>query len=254
MLQQTPVARVEPVWLAWQEAWPTPQDLDRAPTAEVLRAWGRLGYPRRALRLQEAARAVVVRFGGTLPHEEVRLRTLPGVGEYTAAAVAAFAYGQRTVVLDTNVRRVLARLAVGTALPPPTLRASERACAAALLPTPPRRAAEWNAALMELGALVCTARAPVCDQCPLRAMCAWVLAGRPADQHAAARRTQPWHGTDRQARGRLLARVRESSGPSPAASLAGAWDDAAQRERALASLVADGLLERSPAGYRLPGG
>lgn len=244
MLQQTPVARVEPVWRAWLARWPTPADLAAAPTADVLRAWGTLGYPRRALRLQEAARAVVDRHGGALPATEAELRALPGVGGYTAAAVAAFAFGLRAVVLDTNVRRVLARVLDGVALPPAHLSAAESARAAAVVPHDDAAAARWSVAVMELGALVCTARSPRCAACPVADLCAWRRAGYPALD--ARRRTQAWAGTDRQARGRLMAALRSATGPVPMAALAVAWPDDAQRERALASLVADGLTIRHP--------
>ena len=242
MLQQTPVVRVEPAWRAWMSAWPTPADLAAAPTADVLRAWDRLGYPRRALRLQECARAVVERHGGEVPTDEDALLALPGVGAYTAAAVRAFAFGRRSVVLDTNVRRVLARAVDGVALPAPSLTAAEARRAAALVPAADADAARWAAASMELGALVCTARAPRCDVCPVRASCAWLAAGRPADEHAHRRRTQAWTGTDRQARGRIMAVAREALGPVPQHAVDAAWPDATQRARALASLLADGLL------------
>ena len=180
MLQQTPVSRVEPVWRQWHERWPGPGDLAAAGHDEVLRAWGRLGYPRRALRLHACAVAVVDRYGGVLPAGEAELAALPGIGQYTAAAVLAFAYGRRSVVLDTNVRRVLARALDAAALPAPHLTAAERARAAAVVPDDDATAARWNAAVMELGALVCTARSPGCHACPLEGRCAWLAEGRPA--------------------------------------------------------------------------
>lgn len=256
MLQQTPVVRVEPVWRAWMDRWPEPADLAAAPTADVLRAWGRLGYPRRALRLQECARAVVERHGGEVPRGEAALRALPGVGEYTAAAVTAFAHGRRAVVVDTNVRRVLARAVGGVALPAPSYTAAERATAAAVAPPGDEDAVLWAAASMELGALVCTARGPRCGACPVRDACAWRRAGRPGDEHADRRRTQAWAGTDRQARGRVMAVLRDAPGPVPRAVVADAWHDAAQLDRCVASLVEDGLVEQvdGPGGalYRLP--
>ena len=252
MLQQTPVARVLPVWQEWMARWPSPAHLARASAADVLRAWGRLGYPRRALRLQQAAHLITTEYDGEVPDSVEALRELPGVGEYTAAAVAAFAYRRRTVVLDTNVRRVLQRLVVGEALPPPTLTRGERDRAAELLPPDPAQSARWNAAVMELGALVCTARAPACTGCPVASHCAWLAAGRPKDKYAHRRRRQSWEGTDRQARGRLLAALRAHEHPVPAEDLAPVWTDAEQRRRALATLVADGLAELSPAGYHLP--
>ena len=210
MSQQTPVARVEPVWREWMRRWPDPAALAGAPTAQVLRVWGRLGYPRRALRLIEAARAVVAEHGGTLPEGYEELLALPGVGPYTAGAVRAFAYGRRALALDTNARRVLARAVGGTALPPPNLGRAERERAEALLPPDDAGAALWSAAVMELGALVCTAGDPRCGECPWRGRCAWVAAGRPPDEHAARRRRQAWRGTDRQARGLVMARLRET--------------------------------------------
>ncbi len=266
MLQQTPVSRVAPVWRAWQTRWPGAADLAAAGTDEVLRAWGGLGYPRRALRLQECAAVVVREHDGVLPTEEATLLTLPGVGAYTAAAVLAFAHGRRSVVLDTNVRRVLARALDGAALPPPHLAAAEQRRAAALVPAEDAQAAAWNAAVMELGALVCTARNPRCVQCPIAERCAWLAAGSPPDVHAAVRRRQAWAGTDRQARGRVMALLRESVGPVSVAAVTAAWPEDAQRHRVLAGLLADGLLDEvtadapsgrdaadlPPAGYRLP--
>lgn len=244
MLQQTPVLRVEPAWRAWMERWPDPTALAHAPTADVLRAWDRLGYPRRALRLQECARVLVERHGGEVPDDEAALLALPGIGPYTAAAVRAFAFGRRAVVLDTNVRRVIARAVDGRALPVPALTVAETRAAEALVPDDDAQAARWAAASMELGALVCTARAPACDACPLRSSCAWLAAGRPADAHAARRRTQAWHGTDRQARGRIMALLRDALEPVPAHALAEAWPDAVQRDRCVDGLVADGLVVR----------
>nr|WP_246260686.1 A/G-specific adenine glycosylase [Cellulomonas taurus] len=252
MLQQTPVVRVEPAWHAWMTRWPTPADLAAAAPADVLRAWDRLGYPRRALRLRECAQAVVERHGGELPTEEAELRALPGIGEYTAAAIRAFAFGLRSTVLDTNVRRVLARVAEGIALPAPALTAAERRLAGAFVPEDDATAARWAAASMELGALVCTARSPRCDDCPVRGLCAWRAAGFPADVHAARRRTQAWGGTDRQVRGRIMALLRDALEPAPAHAVAAVWPDDEQRDRCLASLLADRLVEQVGDRYRLP--
>lgn len=264
MLQQTPVARVEPAWRAWLARWPTPADLAAASPGDAVRAWDRLGYPRRALRLHECAVAIVERHGGQVPDDEAALRALPGVGVYTAAAVRAFAFGRRAVVLDTNVRRVLARLAAGTALPAPTQTAAEVALADSLTPLDDRTAARWSLATMELGALVCTARAPSCTQCPVASSCAWLAAGRPADEHAHRRRAQPWAGTDRQVRGRVMALLREGLGAVPADAVAGVWPDSHQLARCVEALVADGLVvpltaagaaagpDDDPAAYALP--
>lgn len=245
MLQQTPVSRVEPAWRAWLARWPAPADLAAASPADVLRAWDRLGYPRRALALHACARAIVERHGGRVPDDEAALRALPGVGAYTAAAVRAFAFGRRAVVLDTNVRRVLARLD-GSALPPPAQTAAEVARADERTPADDAAAARWSLAVMELGALVCTARAPRCDACPLASSCAWLAAGRPPDEHAHRRRTQRWAGTDRQVRGRVMALLREASGPVPAERIAAVWPDREQLDRCLAALVADGLVVPLP--------
>ena len=264
MLQQTPVARVEPAWLAWMARWPTPADLAAASPGDAVRAWDRLGYPRRALRLHACAAAIVERHDGAVPDDEAALLALPGVGAYTAAAVRAFAFGRRAVVLDTNVRRVLARLASGVALPAPSLTAAEVALADRLTPADDATAARWSLATMELGALVCTARAPRCEECPVASSCAWLAAGKPPDEHAGRRRTQPWHGTDRQVRGRVMALLREGIGPVPAEALARVWPDVRQLTRCVEALVADGLVvplgpagapvgpEDEPAAYRLP--
>lgn len=248
MLQQTPVVRVEPAWRRWMRRWPTPADLAEESTAEVLRAWDRLGYPRRALRLQQCARAVVEEHDGELPRTEEELLALPGVGTYTAAAVMAFAYGRRAVVLDTNVRRVLSRALAGEALPPPSLTRAELRDAGAVVPDDDARASRWNAAVMELGALVCTARSPRCDACPVADRCAWLAAGRPADALAAVRRRQGWHGTDRQVRGRIMAALRAADHLVPGEALRRAVldPDDAQLDRCLAGLVADGLVVERP--------
>jgi len=241
MLQQTPVSRVLPVYAAWVERWPSPADLARVPAGEAVRAWGRLGYPRRALRLHACARILTERHDGRVPDDVAQLRALPGVGDYTAAAVASFAYGQRHAVLDTNVRRVLSRVVAGRAVPSPTVSVAERRLAESLLPDRDR-AARWSVAVMELGALVCTARTPHCTTCPVRSQCRWRAAGYPAAE-GAARRSQSYAGTDRQCRGRLLAVLRDSSGPVDKHRLDQAWDDDVQRERSLDSLLVDGLVE-----------
>lgn len=241
MLQQTPVVRVQPRWVEWMRRWPTAADLAAAPTAELLRAWDRLGYPRRALRLQECARVLVADHGGELPTGLDDLRALPGVGEYTAAAVTAFAHQQRAVVVDTNIRRVLVRTIQGAALPAPGLTAGERNLAAASLPLERERSVAWNQAVMELGALVCTARVPRCEQCPLAgSACAWFAAGKPAPEPG-RRRAQPFEGTDRQMRGRIMRQLR-TGGPVPRSRLLDLDPhNPEQVLRCIASLVRDGL-------------
>lgn len=255
MLQQTPVVRVLPVWREWLTRWPEPADLAAEAPGEAVRAWGRLGYPRRALRLHEAARAIVDRHGGAVPDDHAALLALPGVGAYTAAAVASFAFGQRHVVLDTNVRRVLARVVEGHALPSRSITASETALASSLVPEADDVAARWAVASMELGALVCTARTPRCGQCPLSTRCAWRALGRPEAAGArAARPAQRWHGTDRQMRGRIMALLRSAEGVVAWERLQAEVPEAdGQRERCIDSLVADGLAEPDDAGLRLPG-
>ncbi|GAA4895143.1 A/G-specific adenine glycosylase [Tessaracoccus lubricantis] len=238
MLQQTPAARVEGPWLAWMERWPTPARLAEATTADVLRAWGRLGYPRRALRLQGAARAVVERYDGELPPDEDALLALPGVGSYTAAAVLAFAFGRRSLVLDVNVRRVLARIDAGAEHPARTETAAERRRAWTYVPDGDSEAALWSAAAMELGATVCTARNPACERCPVASHCAWLRAGKP-EWDGPPRVAQAWEGTDRQCRGRIMAALRAAHGHVPRADLV--WPDPEQLGRGIDSLVADGL-------------
>jgi A/G-specific adenine glycosylase len=252
MLQQTPVARVLPVYQTWLERWPKPVDLAVEPPGEAVRAWDRLGYPRRALRLHAAAQAIVERHGGEVPDDHAALLALPGVGTYTAAAIASFAFGQRHAVVDTNVRRVLSRALIGLAQPSISPTVADQRLAASALPAHEPTAARWAVASMELGALVCTARTPRCDECPIRGRCAWVLSGSPP-YDGPPRRGQTYEGTDRQVRGRLLAILRAASGAVPKKTLDACWPDAIQRERALDALVADGLVEPLPrARYRLP--
>lgn len=242
MLQQTPVSRVLPVWAAWLERWPTPAALAAASQADAVRAWERLGYPRRAKRLWECARVIADAHGGQVPTDAVALRALPGVGEYTASAVEAFAFGRRSVVLDTNVRRVLGRAWLGQALPGPAATRAERELADEIAPERPGAASVWAAASMELGALVCTARAPRCEECPLATSCAWLAAGATGLAEA-PRRTQAWKGTDRQVRGRIMALLRDADAPLVLAGRAALEDvEPGQLDRCIESLVQDGLV------------
>lgn len=254
MLQQTPVSRVLPAYQAWLGRWPTPAALAAATPADAVRQWDRLGYPRRAIRLHAAARIITERHDGRVPASLADLRALPGVGAYTAAAVASFAYGQRHAVLDTNVRRVLARLVTGVAQPAGTAASvAEIAMASSLLPPQSqRRAATWSVAVMELGALVCTAARPGCGQCPVAAQCAWRLGGsQPGSQ---PRRQGRYEGSDRQARGAIMAVLRAAAAPVPPGGLEECWPQPAQRARALTGLVADGLVTHALDGsYTLPG-
>ncbi|NKZ11661.1 A/G-specific adenine glycosylase [Mycolicibacterium septicum DSM 44393] len=243
MLQQTPVARVEPIWLAWIDRWPTPSATAAAGSAEVLRAWGKLGYPRRAKRLHECAVVIAGEYGDEVPTDVDTLLTLPGIGAYTARAVACFAYSASVPVVDTNVRRVVTRVLRGQADAP--ARARDLDDVAALLPDD-ATAPTFSAALMELGAVVCTARAPQCGSCPL-SHCRWRSAGYP--EGTTTRKVQRYAGTDRQVRGKLLDVLRDSSSPVTRAQLDVAWlTDTAQRDRALDSLLVDGLVEQTVDG------
>jgi A/G-specific adenine glycosylase len=255
MLQQTQVARVQPVYLEWLRRWPTPDRLAAEPSGVAIQAWGRLGYPRRALRLHQCAVAITERHGGRVPDDVAMLLALPGIGAYTARAVAAFAFGQRQPVVDTNVRRLVARAHSGQSEAGPATTAADFMLVEELLPELPDRAARASIAFMELGALVCTARDPACDECPLLAACAWHRAGRPEPVVPVPRRTQRYEGTDRQCRGALLAVLR-SAAPTdvPGPKLLESWSDQAQRDRALAGLIEDGLIVRTRRGrYGLPG-
>ena len=247
MSQQTPVSRVVEPWRHWMKRWPTPADLACSEADEVLRAWGRLGYPRRALRLLETARKLAAR-GNEVPETEQELLELPGVGRYTAAAILAFAFGRRSLVLDVNVRRVLARLADGHARPAPAETAAERARAATWLPEDDIECAAWSQAVMELGALICVAGSPTCSACPIREHCRWVADGSPV-WNGPTRPVQPWAGTDRQCRGRIMASLRATAQGVLPHDLV--WHDPVQLDRCIASLVADGLAHRVGEGIKL---
>jgi A/G-specific adenine glycosylase len=251
MLQQTPVSRVLPAYDAWLARWPTPSDLAAEPAGEAVRQWGRLGYPRRALRLHAAARTIVAEHAGRVPEELEALLALPGIGAYTARAVAAFAFSRRHPVLDTNVRRVLARAVEGTAAPRRSATAADRRAAEHLLPADPALATRTSLALMELGALICTARRPRCAACPVRDTCSWRRSGC-APQRRQRRNRPGYAGSDRQTRGALLAVFRDATGPVSPERLASAWPLGQQRERALSGLLTDGLVEQAPGGYTLP--
>lgn len=250
MLQQTPVSRVEPAWHEWTRRWPDPAALAADSPGEAIRMWGRLGYPRRALRLHEAATEMVGQHGGAVPSTYEELLALPGIGTYTAAAVASFGFGARHAVLDTNVRRVHARVFDGIAdagSASPNRRETEEA----LTRVPYDEPAKHSVAVMELGAVVCTARSPRCGVCPITDLCAWLVAGRP--ERESARPPQTYAGTDRQVRGKLLAVLREGPDVVAKPALDVVWNDGVQRERALAGLIEDGLVEVvGRDSYRLP--
>jgi len=245
MLQQTPAVRVIPSYQAWLARWPTPAALTGDTPGDAVRMWGRLGYPRRALRLYETAAMIACRHGGKVPADLDDLLALPGVGPYTARAVAVFAYGRRHAVVDTNVRRVATRAIRGVARAgSPT---GDLALVEPLVPSVPATAAHFAAALMELGALVCTARTPRCTECPFAGICAWRQAGYP-EPLAPSRRAQAYEGTDRQVRGLLLDVLRATHEPVITNKLDAVWADTAQRARALDTLVTDGLVHRLPDG------
>lgn len=243
MLQQTPVSRVLGPWQEWLERWPEPDDLAAEEPGAAVAAWGRLGYPRRAQRLHRTAQEISARHGGRVPDTLEELRALPGVGQYTAAAIFSFAFGGRAVVLDTNIRRLLVRVEHGREFPPVSATAAEWREAEAWLPDDDPTAAAWAAASMELGALVCTARSPRCQDCPLAQHCAWRAAGYPRHD-GPPRRGQAWHGTDRQCRGVILDLVRQNPDGVTVELALDAWADREQAERSLAGLLADELVRR----------
>jgi len=256
MLQQTQVERVLPQFLAWMTRWPTPSALAADAPGEAVRAWGRLGYPRRALWLHRAATELATAHGDTVPADVDALLSLTGVGPYTARAVAAFAFGQRHPVVDTNTRRVIARLVHGRAAAGAP-RASDLDDMAALLPDDPAAATTFNAAAMELGAVVCTARAPRCGECPLAAWCEWRGAGYPDNAPRGRAKQAAFAGSDRQVRGRIMALARDAPGPvardaALEAAAVGGLADPQQAERALSSLITDGLLIAVNDTVRLP--
>lgn len=276
MSQQTQMSRVVPYWESWMAVWPDAAALAVASTAEVITAWGRLGYPRRALRLQECARVVAEEYANELPHTYEELVALPGVGDYTASAVLSFAFGERVAVIDTNIRRVLSRVFLGVESRGGAASRAERELAERVLPEemPERDAsgssAIWNQAVMELGATVCTAKAPQCGDCPLWGECAFLAAGLPGLGERRTRPRQRFQGTDRQVRGIILNALRQAAaqaargvadgrletgapGAVPRSQIEQLWPDHVQLDACIASLDEDGLLDMLPDGsLRLP--
>lgn len=248
MLQQTPVARVLPVWEEWIARWPTPEACASAPLSEVITVWGRLGYPRRAKRLHEAALVMATTHDGSVPVQLDALLALPGVGDYTARAVRCFAFAIPDPVVDTNVRRVLARLVEGHGeAGPPRAKADLDAGQAALdRVTSVVDKVTLSKGLMELGAMICTARSPQCETCPVASQCEWKSRGYPAYEGPKAPGQRKFEGSDRQVRGLILRELRGSDTPVPTAFLATLTDDSSQFDRAAASLRADGLVQESP--------
>ena len=248
MLQQTPVNRVLPVWVEWMARWPTPSDLAKATPAQVITAWGRLGYPRRALRLHAAAQIIAEDFNSEVPADELTLQLLPGIGHYTAAAIAAFAYKKRTLVMDVNIRRVLTRVIDGVEHPKLTSTSVENASRQTLVPE--KDAHVWAAATMELGAIVCTSQNPKCELCPVISACNWRKNGYPKSD--LIRKSQEWNGTDRKCRGTIVQALRESESLTESA-IQKLWPDHSQVEKALETLIGDHLIEKlSRSRYRLP--
>ena len=248
MLQQTPVQRVLPVYNEWMKRWPTPAHLAKATPAEVITAWGRLGYPRRALRLHECAKVITTEFKGVIPNTESELRKLPGIGEYTAAAMVAFAFEGRSLVLDINIRRLFSRLYKGEEAPAAAPTKAERHEYAEYVPQ--KNAHLWAAATMELGALICTAKNPICGRCPVADSCQWRSLDYPATDRI--KRTQTWHGTDRQCRGTIVQALRENSTLNKK-QIHLLWDVPSQVEKAILTLLDDGLIEeRRKNTYSLP--
>jgi A/G-specific adenine glycosylase len=248
MAQQTQIARVDAAWTAFMQRYPTPRALAAASTAEVLRAWAGLGYNRRARNLQRAAAAIEADHAGRVPESLEALEALPGVGPYTARAVAAIAFGQPVAAVDTNVRRVVTRV-LGRPLGPRDLQAAADALVESDDP------ATWTHASMELGAVVCVARAPQCHACPVAGWCA--SAGRVlTPERRMSARELPFERTNRWLRGRIIERLRALDDKAWAVlpTAIGEHDEAAV-EAAVAALQRDGLLERRPDGaVRLPSG
>ena len=248
MLQQTPVNRVLPKWDEWMKRWPTPKDLAKASPAEVITAWGRLGYPRRALRLHGAAQIIAQDFNNQVPEDPAILQTLPGIGEYTAAAIAAFAFEKQTLVMDVNIRRLLTRVIDGNEHPKPAPTVKEKASRLALQPS--KNAHIWAAATMELGALVCTSKNPACELCPIISQCQWRKNGYPKTE--LIRKSQDWHGTDRKCRGTIVQALRENESLTEPA-IKKLWPEESQVEKALKTLLEDQLIQALPRRrYRLP--
>jgi A/G-specific adenine glycosylase len=251
MLQQTPVTRVLPKLAEWLERWPTPAALAESSPGDAVRAWDRLGYPRRALNLHASAVAIVERHGGEVPSDVPALLALPGVGDYTARAVSVFAFGQRHPVVDINIRRVIARAVLGLDSPGPAAK-RDLVDMEKLLPPDDVDARLFNAGIMELGALVCVARTPRCASCPIAESCRWRAEGYPVTDGPATPRQKKYEGSDRQVRGLVLAELRAADVPVTHDELSRVWADAAQLERSITGLLSDGLVVESSGGLELP--
>ncbi len=253
MSQQTQVARVVPVYHRFLAAFPTVADCAAAPLGDVLRAWEGMGYNRRARDLHRVAAVVVADYGGVIPDSLSTLLLLPGVGPYTARAVLAFAFGRDVGVVDTNAGRVLSRAVAGRPLRP----AEAQELVDRMVP--PGRGWTFGQSLLDLGAIVCTTRAPSCDSCPVRRRCRWAAAGRPDPDPAGGSagvsgRQSRFSGSDREGRGRLVAALRAGPLEDGQVARAAGWaGDPRRAERVLDALVAEGLVVRDRDGtLRLP--
>lgn len=260
MSQQTQMSRVEPKWREFMDLWPTPTAMADSSVAEVIRRWDRLGYPRRAVNLHRCATAIVEDHGGVVPADRDALLALPGIGTYTSAAVASFAFGLREPVIDTNIRRVLARAVNGEAVAWAANAKRDDAEMLALLPEDRERAKLWNASSMELGAVVCQARKPLCEACPIADLCEWRAREYPAAT-VKPRVQAEFEGSDRQLRGQIMRLLRSQPEGVDVTEVPSLLDqprnivDTVHAERLLKladDLVTDGLAERTEDRIHLP--
>ena len=238
LLQQTQVGRVEAKYREFLDCWPTPSDLASAELSELLKYWVGLGYPRRARNLHRTAQQITNLHQGEVPRELEQLLKLPGVGPYTARAVMIFAYEKDLGVVDTNVGRLLARWCDSSLRPKIAQEIADKLVA-------PGRSWDWNQGLFDLAATVCTKRSPQCGACPVNSWCAWHGAGTdPADGSAGvSKKQQPFQGSDRQARGLLMAALAQGSiDTSEAAAVMGLLDQQCRATQLVDDLRNEGLI------------
>jgi A/G-specific adenine glycosylase len=241
MLQQTQVSRVIPYFEEFRTTFPTPSAMAKTPKSKVISMWGGLGYPRRALRLHELATVLAEDFDDEVPADYETLISLPGIGNYTANAILAFAFQKRSIVIDTNIRRVIARAVLGQEWPTKSITKSEREVIESLVPRQHKAASMYSAAIMELGQVICVSK-PKCDLCPIKKECNWVLEGKPAG--VKVNRTQAWHGTNRKCRGMILRAIREESSVT-IHSLSKSWENREQLESCVEALIEEGFIKKS---------
>jgi A/G-specific adenine glycosylase len=252
MLQQTQVPRVVERWGAFLDRFPTIAACAGAPAGDVVRAWQGLGYNRRALNLHRCAIDVVERYGGALPDDLDALLALPGIGPYTARAVLVFAFERDVGLVDTNAGRFLSRAGAGRALAP----REAQPLADSLVP--PGEGWAWGQAVFDLGASICTKKAPACDRCPIRPWCAWARAGWPdpdpvTGSAGISTPQSTFAGSDRQGRGRLVDALRAGPVARAALPLVMGWpDDPDRATRVAATLLRDGLAIERGGAYHLP--